>query len=55
LASSHPTVARRPPHVAVLEAADLLSVSDRTIRRWIEAEKVPHLKLPSGGCIKSFT
>jgi excisionase family DNA binding protein len=41
--------ASRPQLLTVKQAADLLSVSDRTIRRWIEAGKVPHLKLPSGG------
>lgn len=41
--------ASRPQLLTVAEAATLLSVSDRTIRRWIEAEKVPYLKLPGGG------
>lgn len=41
--------ASRPQLLTVKQAADLLNVSDRTIRRWIEAGKVPHLKLPSGG------
>lgn len=35
--------------LTVAEAAALLNVSDRTMRRWIEAEKVPYLKLPGGG------
>ena len=35
--------------LTVAQAAALLNVSDRTIRRWIEAKKVPYLKLPSGG------
>jgi excisionase family DNA binding protein len=35
--------------LTVAQAADLLKVSDRTIRRWIEAKKVPYLKLPNGG------
>jgi excisionase family DNA binding protein len=39
----------RPRLLTVAQAAALLSVSDRTIRRWIEAEKVPYLKLPGGG------
>jgi len=41
--------ASRPQLLTVAQAADLLKVSDRTIRRWIETEKVPYLKLPSGG------
>lgn len=41
--------ASRPQLLTVAQAADLLKVSDRTVRRWIEAEKVPYLKLPSGG------
>jgi len=41
--------ASRPQLLTVSQAADLLNVSDRTIRRWIEAKKVPYLKLPSGG------
>lgn len=44
-----PTTAARPQLLTVPEAASLLSVSDRTIRRWIDAEKIPYLKLPSGG------
>jgi hypothetical protein len=28
--------------------AALLNVNEQTIRRWIEAETVPYLKLPSG-------
>lgn len=34
--------------LTVAQAAALLNVSDRTIRRWIEAKKVPYLKLPNG-------
>ncbi len=41
--------ASRPQLLTVAQAADLLKVSDRTVRRWIEAGKVPYLKLPSGG------
>jgi excisionase family DNA binding protein len=43
-----PAVAARPRLLTVLQAASLLSVSDRTIRRWIKAERVPFLRLPSG-------
>ena len=35
--------------LTVQQAASLLNVSDRTIRRWIEGEKIPYLELPSGG------
>lgn len=34
--------------MTVKEAAALLKVSQRTIRRRIATEKLPHLKLPSG-------
>jgi excisionase family DNA binding protein len=43
-----PVVASRPLLLTVTQAASLLSVSDRTIRRWIEAERIPFLRLPSG-------
>lgn len=43
-----PTTAARPQLLTVNEAAALLKVSDRTIRRWIEAEKIPYLRLPGG-------
>ena len=35
----------------LLSAADvgaLLQVSDETVRRWAEANKIPHIRLPSG-------
>ncbi len=35
--------------LTVAQVVKLLNVSDRTIRRWIAAEKVPYLKLPDGG------
>lgn len=43
-----PSVASRPVLLTVPEAASLLHVSERTIRRWIEDERIPFLKLPSG-------
>lgn len=43
-----PAVASQPVLLTVSQAASLLRVSDRTIRRWIEAERIPFLKLPSG-------
>jgi excisionase family DNA binding protein len=44
-----PAIAAPPQLLTVAQAASLLNVSDRTIRRWIEAEKIPYLELPSGG------
>lgn len=38
----------KTPFVTVREAAGLLKVSDRTIRRWIASEKLPCVKTPSG-------
>jgi excisionase family DNA binding protein len=43
-----PAVTSPPVLLTVSQAASLLRVSDRTIRRWIEAERIPFLKLPSG-------
>ena len=43
-----PAVTSQPVLLTVSQAASLLRVSDRTIRRWIEAERIPFLKLPSG-------
>jgi excisionase family DNA binding protein len=34
--------------VTVAQASSLLKVSDKTIRRWIDAERIPYLRLPSG-------
>lgn len=44
-----PITAAPPQLLTVAQAASLLNVSDRTIRRWIEDEKIPYLELPSGG------
>lgn len=44
-----PITAARPQLLTVAQAATLLNVSDRTIRRWINDEKIPFLELPSGG------
>ncbi len=41
--------AAQPQLLTVAQAARLLSVSDRTIRRWIDAERIPYVELPSGG------
>jgi len=35
--------------LTVAQAADLLRVSEKTMRRWIDADRVPYLRLPSGG------
>jgi excisionase family DNA binding protein len=43
-----PAVAVRPLLLTVSQAASLLRVSDRTVRRWIKAEQVPFLRLPNG-------
>jgi len=40
--------AARPQLLTLAQAASLLNVSERTIRRWIDAEKIPFLRLPSG-------
>jgi excisionase family DNA binding protein len=42
------TTASKPQLLKVSEAAALLKVSEKTVRRWIEAESIPYLKLPSG-------
>lgn len=43
-----PVTASQLELLTVAEAAALLKVNERTVRRWIEAEKVPYLELPSG-------
>jgi excisionase family DNA binding protein len=40
--------AARPQLLTVAQAASLLNVNDRTVRRWISAESIPYLQLPSG-------
>jgi excisionase family DNA binding protein len=40
--------AARPVLLTVNEAASVLAVSEKTIRRWIDADKVPYVRLPSG-------
>jgi excisionase family DNA binding protein len=39
--------ASRPQLLTVAQAASLLNVSEKTIRRWVDDEKVPHVRLPS--------
>jgi len=41
--------ASQPILLTVAQAASLMKVSDRTIRRWLDARSIPFLKLPSGG------
>jgi excisionase family DNA binding protein len=43
-----PTAPDRPVLLTASQAASLLGVTDRTIRRWIKAERIPSLKLASG-------
>ena len=43
-----PAVAAPPVLLTVAQAASLLNVSDRTVRRWIKAELVPFVRLPGG-------
>lgn len=42
------TAAAEPQLLTVREAAALLNVDERTIRRWIDAESIPYTKLPGG-------
>jgi excisionase family DNA binding protein len=43
-----PQTAARPQLLTVSQAARLLSVSEKTMRRWIEGNRIPYLRLPSG-------
>jgi excisionase family DNA binding protein len=40
-------IASRPQLLTVAQAASLLNVSEKTVRRWVDDEKVPHVRLPS--------
>lgn len=44
-----PQTAAAPKLLTVAQAASLLAVSEKTVRRWIDAERIPYLKLPGGG------
>jgi excisionase family DNA binding protein len=46
--STGPCPNRVPFARSRLHRASLLRVSDRTIRRWIKAERIPFLRLPGG-------
>lgn len=43
-----PTIASQPKLLSTTQAADLLNVSRRTILNWIEAGKIPYVRLPGG-------
>jgi excisionase family DNA binding protein len=43
-----PSTASRPVLLTLPQAAALLNVSDRTIRRWLKADKIPYVQLPGG-------
>lgn len=36
------------PQVTTTEAARLFGVSSETVRRWADAQLIPHVRLPSG-------
>lgn len=37
-----------PRLLSVAQAASLLSVSEKTVRRWVAGEKIPFARLPGG-------
>jgi excisionase family DNA binding protein len=43
-----PSTASRPVVLTLPQAAALLNVTDRTIRRWLKADKIPYVQLPGG-------
>jgi excisionase family DNA binding protein len=43
-----PQIASEPVFLTIAQAASLLKVSERTIQRWIQADQIPYVKLPSG-------
>jgi excisionase family DNA binding protein len=46
--SSIPAVRSQPKLLSTKQAAELLNVSKRTILNWIENDRIPYVKLPSG-------
>lgn len=44
-----PQTAAAPKLLTVAQAASLLAVSEKTVRRWIDDERIPYLRLPGGG------
>lgn len=43
-----PSIASQPKLLSTTQAAGLLNVSRRTVLNWIEAGRVPYVKLPGG-------
>lgn len=43
-----PQTASRAQLLTVGQAASLLNVSEKTVRRWIGGNKIPYARLPSG-------
>jgi excisionase family DNA binding protein len=43
-----PAIGAKPRLLSTRQAADLLNVNRRTVLNWIEADKVPYVKLPGG-------
>lgn len=43
-----PSVTSQPKLLSTAQAAGLLNVSRRTVLNWIEAGKVPYVRLPGG-------
>jgi excisionase family DNA binding protein len=44
-----PQTAAAPKLLTVAQAASLLAVSEKSVRRWIDDERIPYLRLPGGG------
>jgi excisionase family DNA binding protein len=44
-----PQIAAAPKLLTVAQAASLLAVSEKTVRRWIDGDRIPYLRLPGGG------
>lgn len=44
-----PQTAAPPRLMTIAQAASLLAVSEKTVRRWIADERIPYLRLPGGG------
>jgi excisionase family DNA binding protein len=43
-----PATSAKPKLLSTRQAAELLNVNRRTVLNWIEADKVPYIKLPGG-------
>ena len=44
-----PQTAAAPKLITIAQAASLLAVSEKTVRRWIDGDRIPYVKLPGGG------